>query len=129
MPLLLFSDLGVRYLDEVLCFSDCGAQTPAFAHVAHIQGQVHVGLFLLYTTSLPCHRSRHVDYRNHIRFHSVLSRDYSLVRQLPGMFVRKFAHEIPRADVIMMFNFADFADKCLGRPWRFLITGSNRLVM
>jgi len=30
---------------------------------------------------------------------------------------------------MMMFNFADFADKCLGQPWRFAITGGDELVM
>jgi len=28
----------------------------------------------------------------------------------------------------MMFDFADCVDKCLRRPWRFAIAGSNKLV-
>jgi hypothetical protein len=28
----------------------------------------------------------------------------------------------------MMFDFADRVDKYLGRPWRFVIVGSNKLV-
>jgi len=44
------------------------------------------------------------------------------------MLIRKFICENPSADNIMMFNFADCADKCLCQPWRFPITGSNTLV-
>jgi len=59
--LLLFSDLGVRCLDQELRLLYCGARKPSFGHFCHIQGQAHVGLFQLYPTSLPCHSSRHVD--------------------------------------------------------------------
>ena len=34
----------------------------------------------------------------------------------------------PRADDIMMFDFADREDRCLFRPWRFAIAGSDELV-
>jgi len=59
--LLVFSDLDGRFLDQILCFLNCGTERPLFGHVDHIQGQVHIGLFQLYPTSLPCHISRHVE--------------------------------------------------------------------
>jgi len=61
-PPLFFSDLGTRFLHLILRFPHCGARKPAFGHFGHIQGQAHVGLFQLYSTSLPCHRCRHVEY-------------------------------------------------------------------
>jgi len=54
-PLLLFSDLGAGFLNEVFRFLDRGARKAFFGHFGHILGQAHVGLFQLYTTSLPCH--------------------------------------------------------------------------
>jgi len=60
-PLLLFSDFGTRFLDQIFCFHNCSAQKPFFGHFGHIQDQAHVGLFQLYPTSLPCHSSRHVE--------------------------------------------------------------------
>ena len=40
----------------------------------------------------------------------------------------KLVRENPTADNIMMFNFADCADKCLRQPWRFAIVGRDKLV-
>jgi len=59
---LLFSDLRVRFLDWILYFLYCSPPKPSFGHSCHVQGQAHVGLFQLYMTSLPCHRSSHVEY-------------------------------------------------------------------
>ena len=59
-PLLLFSDFSARFLDQILHFLYCGMQKPSSGHFGHIQGQVHVRLFQLYPTFLPCHSSRHV---------------------------------------------------------------------
>jgi len=67
-PLLLFSDLGAWLLNEVFRFLYCGAQNTFFGHFSHIQPQVHVGLFLLYSTSLPCHSGRHVENLQDISF-------------------------------------------------------------
>jgi len=61
-PLLLFSDLSSWFLHQILDFLYCDVRKPSFGHVGQVQGLVHVGLFQLYTTSLPCHRSRHVKY-------------------------------------------------------------------
>jgi len=66
-PRLDFSDLGTRFLDQVLHFLYCGARKPSFGHFGHVQGQAHVRLFQQYTTSLPCHCSRHVEYIQEIR--------------------------------------------------------------
>jgi len=60
-PLLLFSDLGTWFLNEIICFLYCGARKAFFGHFGHIQRQAHVGLFQLYPTSLPCHSCRHVE--------------------------------------------------------------------
>jgi len=60
-PLLLFSDLGAWFLNEIFRFLDCGARKAFFGHFGHIQRQAHVGLFQLYPTSLPCHSGRHVE--------------------------------------------------------------------
>ena len=62
-PLLLFSDLSARFLDEILRFLYCGTRKPFFGH---FQAQAHIGLFQLYTTSLPCHRRRHVEHLQEI---------------------------------------------------------------
>jgi len=58
-PLLLFSDLGAWFPNEIFHFLYCGAQKAFFGHFGHIQHQAHVRLFQLYTTSLPCHSCRH----------------------------------------------------------------------
>jgi hypothetical protein len=50
----------------VLCFLYCAARKTTFSHFGHVQDQAHVRLFLLYTTSLPCHPSRHVEYLKEI---------------------------------------------------------------
>jgi len=63
---LLFPDLGMRFLDQVLYLLYCGTRKCIFGHSGHIQGQAHVGLFQLYPISLPCHRSRHVEYQQKI---------------------------------------------------------------
>jgi len=60
-PLLLFSDLGVWFLNGIFCFRYCGARKAFFGHFGHIQRQAHVGLFQLDPTSLPCHSCRHVE--------------------------------------------------------------------
>jgi len=60
-PLHLFSDLGVWFLNEIICFLNCGTRKAFFGHFGHIQGQAHVGLFQLYPPSLPCHSCRHVE--------------------------------------------------------------------
>jgi len=65
-PLLLFLDFGARLVDWVLWFFYCGVRKPSFRDCGHVQGQAHVELFQLYTTSLPCHRSRHVEYLQEI---------------------------------------------------------------
>ena len=72
IPLLLFLDLGARLLDRVFRLLYCGSRKPAWSQFGHIHGQAHVGLFQLYTTSLPCHCSRHVEYLNDISFRSCL---------------------------------------------------------
>ena len=56
-----FSDFGVRFLDQILCFLYCGARQPAYGNCGDIQCQAHVGLFELYMTSLSCHSCRHVE--------------------------------------------------------------------
>jgi len=45
-----------------------------------------------------------------------------------GMVMKKFMLENPSTYNIMMFIFAECADKCLGRLWRFAVTGGNKLV-
>ena len=60
-PLLLFSDLGGCFLNEVFRFLDHGARKAFFGHFGHIQRQAHVGLFQLYPTSMPCHSCRYVE--------------------------------------------------------------------
>jgi len=43
--LLLFSDFGARFLDQLLRFLYCGARKPSFSHFGHIPGKAHVRLF------------------------------------------------------------------------------------
>jgi len=59
--LRIFSDLGARLFVQILPLLYCGARKPFFAHLGHIHGQANVGLFQLYTTSLPCHHTRLVE--------------------------------------------------------------------
>jgi len=68
-------------------------------------------------------------YLNHIRLRSLLKGLWGLFRPFPGTFITKLVCMDPRIEHIMMFTFADCADKCLGRPWRFPITGRDELVM
>jgi len=68
-------------------------------------------------------------YLNHIGLHSLLKDIYSLFGPLLGTFITKFISENPRTDNIVMFNFAECLDKCRGQPWKFPITGSDKLVM
>jgi hypothetical protein len=58
---LLFSDLGALFLNEIFRFINCGARKAIFGHYRHIQHQAHLGLFQLYPTSLPCDCFRHVE--------------------------------------------------------------------
>jgi len=60
-PLLHISDFGARFLDQILHFLHCGTPKPPFGHFGQIQSQVHIGLFQLDPTSLPCHCSKHVE--------------------------------------------------------------------
>ena len=53
---------------------------------------------------------------------------YSLFGPLSGILTTKFVRQNPRADIIMMFNFADCEDKCHGQAWRFPMTGGYKLV-
>jgi len=66
-PLSFFSDLGLKFLNQISRFLYYRVRTPFFGHFRHIQGQAHVGLFQLYTTSLPCHLSRQVEYLQEVR--------------------------------------------------------------
>jgi hypothetical protein len=60
-PIVLFSDLDTRYLVLILQYPCWGDWKPSLGNFGHIQGQVHVWLFPLYPTSLPCHWSRYVE--------------------------------------------------------------------
>jgi hypothetical protein len=40
----------------------------------------------------------------------------------------KFICQNPRAHNIMMFDFADCAEKCLYQPWSFPVMGSDKFV-
>jgi hypothetical protein len=42
------------------------------------------------------------------------------------MLIRNFISENLRTDNIIRFDFGDCGDKCVCKPWRFLITGSER---
>jgi len=67
-------------------------------------------------------------YLNDIYLHSLLQGDWRRFHTLTGMLIKILIHDTPRADNIMMFDFAECADKCLGWPWRFRITGSDKYV-
>jgi len=42
--------------------------------------------------------------------------------------VMKLVRENPRADNIMMFDFAHCVDRCLDYPWRVPVTGKDKLI-
>jgi hypothetical protein len=144
-PHLLFSDLGARLLDQELQFLYFNVRKLSFGHVRHIPRQVHIALFQLYPTSLPCHSSGHVenlqevscyfvtmrfgDYLNHICFHSLIYSDYSLFCPLSGMLIRKFIWGNPRANNITMFDFPDSAAGYHCQRRRFAVMGSGKLVV
>jgi len=44
-PLLLISDFGPWFLNQALCFLNCGAQKPSFGHFGYDHRKVHVELF------------------------------------------------------------------------------------
>jgi hypothetical protein len=56
----LLSDFCARNCHQVLHFTDRGRHKSSLGHFGRIQGLVHVWLFQLDPTSLPCHSSRHV---------------------------------------------------------------------
>jgi hypothetical protein len=64
---LHFSHLGDRFLDHVLCFLYRSTWKLSIGYFGHSQGQAHVGLFQLYLTSFPCHRSKHVECQHQLR--------------------------------------------------------------
>jgi hypothetical protein len=72
---------------------------------------------------------RYGDYLNHRWFQSLLYGEKSLYLPPLGMLITKLVRDNRRAGTIMMFEIADCADKCLGRPWRVPVTGSNKLDM
>jgi len=67
-------------------------------------------------------------YLNHICFHSLPWGAYDLLRPLSRMLTKKFVLENQRADNVLIFNFADCAEKCLGWPWWSPAASSNELV-
>jgi len=56
-----FSGLGAWFVNAVLCLLYCRARKAFFGHFGHIPCEVHDGVFQLYTASLPCYCSRHVE--------------------------------------------------------------------
>jgi hypothetical protein len=60
IPLLLFPDFGMRFLDQELRLLYYGVLIPSFGHFRHIQGQAQFGLFQPYPTSLAYHSSSQV---------------------------------------------------------------------
>jgi len=59
-PLLLLSDFGASFLDQVLGFLSCSAHKPLFGHHVHTSGKNHVRLFQLFLTFFAGHSSRNV---------------------------------------------------------------------
>jgi len=55
---LYFCVMGLHIM---MCFLYCSMSTTLFGWFGHVQGKVHVRLYLLYPTSLPCHSGRHVE--------------------------------------------------------------------
>ena len=74
-------------------------------------------------------RVRNGCYFNHIGLRSLLNGLTSLFRPFPGTSITRFICENPRTDNIVMFNFVDCADKCLGQAWMFPVVGSDELVL
>ena len=68
-------------------------------------------------------------YLNHIGFFSLVKGHQSLVRPVLWTFIMNFICDYAWTDNIVMFNFADVEDKCIGLPQRFADTGSDKLVM
>jgi len=67
-------------------------------------------------------------YLNHTELCSLLLGFWSLFCPVQGTFISKFVCEIPRTHNIVMLNRVDCAGRCLGRPCKFPVTGSNELV-
>jgi len=141
-PLLLFSDLGTRYLHQILCFLYCSERKPFIGHFGHVQGQAHVGLVQLYTTSLPCHFSKHVEHLHEISccfkqwdaaITSTICASVASSKGIEACLIHSegccsgnSAANIP--ELTMLCDFTDWADKWLGRPWRLPVMGSDTLV-
>jgi hypothetical protein len=60
-PRLLFPDLGAWFLNEIFRLLFCRTGKALFAHFGHIQCQADIGLFQLYSISMPCHYCKHVE--------------------------------------------------------------------
>ena len=44
-PLPLFSDFCTRFVDQILCFLNCGPRKPSFCHFGPIKGKAQVRMF------------------------------------------------------------------------------------
>jgi len=67
-------------------------------------------------------------YLNHIQLRSLLWGVWHRFLPFTGMLTTKFVCEYPRMRNIMMFDFADCDNKCLGQPWSYPVTGNKNLV-
>jgi len=144
-PVLHFSKFGVRFIGQALCNVYCSAQKPSCGYCGYLQGQVHIRMFQLDPTSLPCHCSRHVENLKQISCcikqwdAATTSTTYTPVASCMvidacfvhygGFVAPKFVWENLTAYNIIMIDFRDFAAKCLDQPRRFPGTGSNTFVM
>jgi len=114
--------LAILAISKATCMSDCSSCTrpPCVAIVAD--------MFKTYKKLVAASRVRIVCYLNHIQIRSLLQGLETLFCSFLGPFIANFICENPRTDSILIFNFADFAGKCLGRPWSCPLTGSDELV-
>jgi len=58
---LLFSDVSVRFLDQIFHFLNCSEGNPFFCHLAIFKARQMSDCLQLYQTFLPRHSSRHVE--------------------------------------------------------------------
>jgi len=143
-PFFHFLNFGSWFVDLLLRSLHCSARKPFFRHLGYIQPRcmsdcssctqppclaIAADMLKTYKKLVADSWVRIGCYLNHIRLRSLLSGLYSLFRPFQRTFLTKFVCENPRTDHMLIFNFADCADLCLGRPWKFPVPGSDELVM
>jgi len=113
--------LAILAIFKARGMSDCSSCTrpPCLAIVAD--------MLKTYLKFVAASRVRIGCYLNHRQLGGLLWGLWSLFGRFLGTFETQFVGENPGTKNIVMFHFADSADKCVGSPWGLTVMGSDEL--